>query len=155
LSFHTSKTKRGHELDHEFIGREALEPEIANPKRTIVTLVWDADDVADVYVSLFKKGAPYQYMEMPRNILGCLFAHAVQRDDEVVGVSTSRCYSYYFREMLSLCVLDVSLCAPGTYVTVVWGRPGLPQKHIRAVVRPAPYKRDNRRLDVSLLLRQA
>ena len=147
--------KKNIKLDHDFIGRKALEPEIANPKRTMVTLVWDADDVADVYVSLFKKGTPYQYMEMPRNILGCVFADAVLKDDNVVGVSTSRCYSYYFREMLSLCVLDVSLCTPGTNVSVVWGRSGSPQKQIRAVVAPAPYKRDNRRLDLSQLRGQA
>jgi len=37
---------------------------------------------------------------------------------------------------------------PGTEVTVVWGNPGHPQKHIRATVAPAPYKQDNRRADV-------
>jgi vanillate/3-O-methylgallate O-demethylase len=34
---------------------------------------------------------------------------------------------------------------------VVWGRPGAPQKPIRATVVPAPYKKDNRRTDVSRL----
>jgi vanillate/3-O-methylgallate O-demethylase len=33
-------------------------------------------------------------------------------------------------------------------VTVIWGNPGEPQKEIRAVVAPAPYKRDNRRADL-------
>ena len=102
-------------------------------------------------MSLFRKATPYQYMEMPRNLLGCVFADKVIKDGELVGVSTSRCYSYYFREMLSLCVLDVSLCDPGTDVAVVWGRPGSPQKHIRATVAPAPYKRDNRRVDLGQL----
>jgi vanillate/3-O-methylgallate O-demethylase len=143
--------KKNVKFDHEFIGREALEPEVSNPKRTMVTLVWNPEDVAEVYASHFKKGVPFQYMEMPRNILGCVFADKVIKHDNVVGVSTSRCYSYYFREMLSLCVLDVSLCEPGTEVSVVWGRPGTPQKHIRATVAPAPYKRDNRRLDVNQL----
>lgn len=139
-------------FDHKFIGREALEPEVAHPRRGIVTLVWNADDVADVYASLFRKeSVPYQYMEMPRNILGCVFADKVTKDGRTVGVSTSRCYSYFFREMLSLCVLDVAFCAPGVEVDVVWGRPGTPQKHIRATVAPAPYKRDNRRVDVSTL----
>jgi vanillate/3-O-methylgallate O-demethylase len=87
-------------------------------------------------------------MEMPRNGLGCVFADKVVKDGRIVGVSTSRCYSYYFREMLSLCVLDVECCAPGTELTVVWGRPAMPQKPIRATVAPAPYKTDNRRLDV-------
>jgi len=143
--------KKNVKFDHDFIGRAALEPEVANPKRTMATLVWNADDVADVYASLFRKGTPYQYMEMPRNMLGCVFADEVMKDGEIVGVSTSRCYSYYFRQMLSLCVLNVALCNPGMEVTVVWGRPGMPQKPIRATVAPAPYKRDNRRLDVSQL----
>jgi vanillate/3-O-methylgallate O-demethylase len=143
--------KKNVKLDHDFIGRAALEPEVADPKRTMVTLIWNAEDVADVYASLFRNEPPYRYMEMPRNLLGCVFADAVTKDGKLVGVSTSRCYSYYFREMLSLCVLDVALCTPGTGVTVVWGRPGAPQKPIRATVAPAPYKKDNRRTDVSRL----
>jgi vanillate/3-O-methylgallate O-demethylase len=144
--------RRNVKLDHDFIGRAALEPEIAEPRRTIVTLVWNADDVADVHASLFRSDAlPYLYMEMPRNILGCLFADAVLKDGRFVGVSTSRCYSYYFRQMLSLCVLDVALTGPGTEVEVLWGRPGMRQKRIRATVAPAPYKRDNRRADLTRL----
>jgi len=138
-------------FDHDFIGRVALEPDVADPKRTMVTLVWNADDVADVYTSLFRKETPYLFMEMPRNMLGCVFADSVTKDGRIVGVSTSRCHSYYFRQMLSLCVLDVRLCVPGTEVTVIWGRPGMPQKDIRATVAPAPYKKDNRRVDVSRL----
>lgn len=144
--------KKNVKFDHDFIGRAALEPEVNALKRTMVTLVWNAEDVADVYASLYKKDSlPYLYMEMPRNILGCVFADKVLKDGTLVGVSTSRCYSYYFREMLSLCVLDVAFCQPGNQVTVVWGRPGQPQKHIRTTVAPAPYKRDNRRVDVSKL----
>jgi glycine cleavage system aminomethyltransferase T len=137
-------------FDHDFIGRAALEPEVAAPKRTIVTLVWNAEDVASVYASLLSKNAtPYLYMEMPRNILGCVFADKVMKDGKIVGVSTSRCYSYYFREMLSLCVIDIALAVPGADVTVIWGRPSGPQREIRATVAPAPYKKDNRRSEVS------
>jgi glycine cleavage system aminomethyltransferase T len=144
--------KKNIRFDHDFIGRAALEPEVADPKRTIVTLKWNADDVADTYASLFRKGiTPFQYMEMPRNVLGCVFADKVLREDRLVGISTSRCYSYYFREMLSLCVIDIPTSDPGTEVIVVWGRPGTPQKRVRATVAPAPYKRDNRRTDVSKL----
>ena len=66
-------------------------------------------------------------------------------------MATSRGYSYYFRQMLSLCVIDVEHSEPGTEVIVVWGDPGEPQKEIRATVAPAPYKKDNRRLDVTKL----
>ena len=139
-------------FDHNFIGRAALETEVKGPRRKLVTLVWNAEDVAEIYASLFDKQAtPYLYMEMPRGNLGCVFADTVLCDGDVVGVSTSRCYSYYFREMLSLCVLDLEHCNPGSQVAVVWGRPGQSQKSVRATVASAPYKTDNRRVDVSKL----
>jgi len=68
-----------------------------------------------------------------------------------IGASTSRCYSYYFREMLSLATVDVEFAQPATAVEVVWGRPGHAQKVIRANVAPAPYKRDNRKIDLASL----
>ena len=135
-------------LDHDFIGRDALEAELANPKRTIRTLVWNAEDVADVHASLFREGPTYDFMEMPRDQRGFMYADKVLKDGQLVGVTTSRGYSYSFRKMLSLCTIDVEHAEPGTEVTVVWGNPGHPQKHIRATVAPAPYKQDNRRADV-------
>jgi vanillate/3-O-methylgallate O-demethylase len=136
-------------LDHDFIGREALEKELADPKRTIRTLVWNAEDVADVYASLFREGPSYDFMEMPRDQRGFMYADKVVRDGQIVGVTTSRGYSYSFRKMLSLCTIDVQHAEPGTEVIVVWGNPGHPQKKIRATVAPAPYKQDNRRADVA------
>ena len=138
-------------LDHAFRGRTALEEELANPRRTIVTLRWNAEDVLDVHASLFRAGEPYEPMEMPRNPLGCMHVDDVLADGRSVGASTSRCYSYWFREMLSLCTIDIALAKPGTEVTVAWGSAGYPQRPIRATVAPAPYKRDNRRIDVAKL----
>ena len=34
-------------FDHEFIGRKALEKEIVNPRRAMVTLVWNPEDILD------------------------------------------------------------------------------------------------------------
>lgn len=138
-------------FDHDFIGRKALEQEVANPRRTMRTLVWNADDVIDVYASLFRGGQPYDYMEMPRDQRGFMWADKVIKDGRLVGVATSRGYSFYFRQMLSLCVINVEQSAPGTQVTVIWGQPGRPQKEIRATVAPAPYKQDRRRIDVRSL----
>jgi len=139
-------------FDHEFIGRAALEAEVAQPRRTIRTLVWNGEDVTEVYASLFQKGeTPYQFIEMPRDQRGFMYADRVLRDGKDVGVTTSRGYSYYFREMLSLCILDVEHAEIGTEVSVLWGEPGQRQKVIRAKVAPAPYKHDNRRADLSTL----
>ena len=141
---------RNIKFDHDFIGREALEKEVAEPRRVMRTLVWNGDDVADIYASLLRKDeVPYQFMEMPRDQRGFMYADRVLRDGKDVGVATSRGYSYYFREMLSLCVIDVGAAEIGSEVVVIWGEPGGRQKEIRATVAPAPYKRDNRRADLS------
>lgn len=143
--------KKNIKFDHDFIGRKALEAEVANPRRTMVTLVWNSDDVVDVYASLFRQGEPLQYMEIPTNNYGYMHADKVLRDGRLVGVTTSRGYSYYFRQMLSLGTIDVGHSKPGTEVMVVWGHPGARQRKIRATVAPAPYKMDNRRVDVTTL----
>ncbi|MFW3168792.1 hypothetical protein [Geodermatophilus sp. CPCC 206100] len=135
-------------LDHDFLGRAALEAEKADPRRVIRTLVWDSQDVGDVYASLFRPGQNYPFMEMPRDPRGFMWADEVTVGDDRVGVATSRGYSYYFREMLSLCTIDVASSEPGTQVTVHWGTPRGPQKAIRATVAPAPYKADRRRSDL-------
>ena len=137
-------------FDHDFIGRKALAEEVADPKRLMRTLVWNAEDVADVYASLFRDET-YDYMEMPRDQRGFMYMDKVLKDGKLVGVSSSRGYTYYFKTMLSLCTIDVAHSEPGTEVTVVWGNPGKPQKHIRATVAPAPYKKDNRRADITAL----
>ena len=138
-------------FDHDFMGRAALEAEVARPKRKIVTLVWNADDVVDVYASLFRKAKPFRYMDIPITERWYMYADKVVKNGKLVGVATSRGYSYYFRQMISLCTIDTELSKPGTKVTVVWGNPGEPQKNIRAEVAPAPYKKDNRRIDVTKL----
>jgi vanillate/3-O-methylgallate O-demethylase len=134
-------------FDHDFIGRKALEQEVASPKRTIRTLVWNAEDVIDVYASLFRQGQPYEFMDMPRDQRIRLVADKVMKDGREVGVATTRGYSYFFRVMISLCVIDIPDNDIGNEVTVIWGSPGYPQKEIRATVAKAPYKDDNRRVD--------
>jgi len=138
-------------FDHDFIGRKALEAEAANPKRVMRTLVWNPDDVVDVYASLYRPGKHYQYMDMPRDQRGFHWADKALKNGRLVGIATSRGYSYYFRQMLSLCTIDVEYSEPGTEVSVIWGNPGELQKEIRAKVAQAPYKEDKRKIDVSKL----
>ncbi len=138
-------------FDHDFIGRKALEDEAVRPKRIMRTLVWNAGDVIDVYASLYRRETPYHFMDMPRDQRGFHWADKVMKNGKLVGISTSRGYSYYFREMLSLTSIDVECSEPGTDVSVVWGNPGEPQKEIRAKVALAPYKEDKRKIDVDKL----
>jgi vanillate/3-O-methylgallate O-demethylase len=138
-------------FDHEFVGREALEEEAKHPRRTIRTLVWNAEDVVDVYASLFRSDPTYPVMELPRDQRGFMYADTVLAEGKPIGVTTSRCYSYYFRQMLSLATLDVDHATLDSEVIVIWGEPGKAQKRVRAHVAQAPYKRDNRRMDVATL----
>lgn len=132
-----------------YLGQAALEAEKAMPTRVIRTLVWNPDDVTDVYASLFRKDQPnYTFMDMPRDQKGFMWADRVEVDGRTVGVSTSRGYSHWFRETISLCPIDVEFAEPGTHVNIVWGNPEDPEKIIRATVASAPYKRDNARGDL-------
>jgi vanillate/3-O-methylgallate O-demethylase len=138
-------------FDHPFHGREALENMDPAASRKMVTLVWNPDDVVGVYATLFRKDALPPYMELPRHLAEFgVWADAVRHEGQVVGAATSRCYSVFFREMISLCVINPELAEPGTEVDILWGR-GPAQKVIRATVAPAPYKRDNRKIDVNTL----
>lgn len=138
-------------LDHEFIGRKALEAVVAEPRRTMVTLVWNAEDVNAVHASLFESEKPYDFMEMPRALFDSFAIDSVQVAGREIGVSTSRCYSYHFREMISLCSIDLAFATPGEKVVLLWGSDKSRIKEIRATVAPAPYKRDNRKIDVAAL----
>ena len=43
-------------LDHDFIGRKALEKEMSNPQKMIVSLIWNPEDILDVQASLLRSG---------------------------------------------------------------------------------------------------
>lgn len=140
---------RNVKFDHQFIGADALRAQSEAPDKTIRTLVWNADDVLDVFASLFsRESTPYKVFELPRGYLGEVAADRVILGGEDIGQTTSRCYSYYFREMISLAVIDAAHAEPGTEVEVLWGDTGGRQKRIRARVETAPYKTDRRRLEL-------
>nr|BAW89543.1 berberine demethylenase [Arthrobacter sp. GBD-1] len=139
-------------FDHEFIGADALREEVASPRRSGATLVWNSEDIIDLYASLFRKGEPLpDFMELPQDPRGYVYADSVLKNGERVGITSSRGYSAYFREMISLCVLDVEHNVPGDEVTVLWGNPGTAQREIRATIAPAPYKPNRSRVDLHSL----
>jgi glycine cleavage system aminomethyltransferase T len=138
-------------FDHAFVGRAALEKEAANPRRQMVTLVWDTEDIIDIYRSQFEPGEPYPNMDDPIHYqwtapygTNTFWADQVLKDGKQVGISSGRAYSYNFRQMISLCSLDTTVTEIGTEVEVLWGNPGTRQKRIRAVVSRFPYLADNR-----------
>jgi vanillate/3-O-methylgallate O-demethylase len=126
-------------FDHEFVGRAALEAEVAQPNRTLVTLEYNSDDVMSVYASLFGDGDIYRLIEIPLPPYSCCWTDWILKDGEKVGHATWPGYSVFFRRILSLSFIDVACSEPGTEVSVLWGDPGQPQCEIRATVAPAPY----------------
>lgn len=142
-------------FDHDFVGREALE-EMDEPEQERVTLVWDSDDVVDVYRSLFTEGESNQFIELPDTAMssGDVTRYdKVSKNGEVVGVSKWAGYNYNEREMLSLCCIDVEYSEPGTEVTLTWGEEGTAKSRVErnveteisATVAPAPYTERGRR----------
>lgn len=140
-------------FDHDFIGRAALERELADPPRTIVTLRWNPDDVLDIYASLLRPGENYKTIELPTtpSWFGGLFAQAdhVLKDGREIGFSSGTVYSYYFREVISMATVDVGIAKIGTEVIVRWGEYGGRIKDVRATVARYPYLVEGRndRLD--------
>ena len=136
---------------HDFLGRDALATDRASggPARTLVGLTWNADDVAGVLTAMLRGGELPEQMDLPR-LAGPSFDQ-VRIGDAEAGVSTGRTVSPTLRAMISLCVIDRARARPGTEVTVVWGRPGTPQREIRATVTALPFKPDHRRVDVAPL----
>jgi glycine cleavage system aminomethyltransferase T len=132
---------------HDFLGRDALVADAANggPGRVLVGLAWDPADVTGVLGSLLAAGEAPEQMDLPR-LAGPSFDQVLV-SGRPAGVSTGRTLSPTLRAMISLCVIDRAHAAPGTAATVVWGRPGTPQREIRATVAALPFKPDNRRAD--------
>jgi vanillate/3-O-methylgallate O-demethylase len=135
-------------FDHDFIGREALEKIADEPRRKKVTLAWNGDDVAQAMRTMFSKGDPVKYIDLPLSNYATWPYDKVLHDGEHVGVSTFSGYSYNERSLLSLAIVDVDV-EIGTEVTFVWGEEDggsakpVVERHVqaefRAVVSPCPY----------------
>jgi glycine cleavage system aminomethyltransferase T len=136
-------------FDHDFIGKGALEKMAANQQRKKVTLVWNGDDVAKVFATLFHEGGDIaKYIDLPLANYATLPYDKVLKDGKIVGVSTYTGYTYNERAMVSLAMVDIAQSEPGTQVSLVWGeenrgsRKPTVERHkqaeIRATVAPAP-----------------
>jgi glycine cleavage system aminomethyltransferase T len=136
-------------FDHDFIGRSALEAEAARPRRKVVTLEFNSEDMVRIYASLFGDGDTYQLFEVPHPPYITAWTDWILKDGDRIGHATHPGYSFYFRKALAISFVDIEHSEPATEVDVLWGNPGNPQTSIRAVVARAPYKQDDRRRDLS------
>src|ERR1700693_156380 len=108
-------------LDHDFIGREALEKMAKAPHRRKVTFEWNGNDVARIFASLLVPGSEhYKYFDLPLANYASSSYDTITRKGKVIGLSMFAGYSYNERTALSLGVVDPDI-KTGTVVTLVWG----------------------------------
>lgn len=145
-------------FDHDFIGREALEKETANPSSKTVTLVWNKEDIIDVWSSMFENGEPYKLMDFCEDLApyrgnGVISSDRVFKDGKEIGISSGRMFSPKRRQMISMGSIKPEFCETGEEVQIVWGEPGHRQKLIKAVISEWPYisKDRNENIDVTKL----
>ena len=148
---------------HDFVGRDALlKIKESGNYRRLVTLEWNSDDIVDKVMRSFFEGdeEPAHYMEFPQNLKENGYGSTANNQDkvvneagEVIGKSTGRIYTIYYKKVISLGFVEPEYAQEGTEVTVIWGKPGERQVPIRAKVARFPYLDlvDNRNYDVETI----
>lgn len=122
-------------FNHDFIGRAALEKAKDRVMRTKVTLVFNVDDVREVFGA--NPGFILSYAR-----------YRIHADSALAGMTFYTAWIDPVGTILSLALVDRQYAAPGTPVTLVWGEhPGhgtpadadLGFARLRATVQPSPY----------------
>lgn len=136
-------------MDHDFMGKEAIEREMAGNYRTACTLIWDVDSVLDAIRASMDGTRNVDPIEFPIDydyVNGSMTVHidSVYVGDKFVGCSSGRMFSAKTREMISLGTIDHDLVENGTEVEVLWGNKGTDQVRIKARVELFPYIKEGR-----------
>ncbi|HWH25048.1 MAG TPA: hypothetical protein VNT53_00175 [Pseudolysinimonas sp.] len=137
--------------DNDYVGKEALEAMADHQQRQKVTLVWDADQVGELFADLGKpeKGLPPQLV-IPVKAQYALdqYDRVLSTEGEPLGISMWPSYLAPARKYLSLAVIDAKFAEPGTEILVEWGDSHTfprsdvePHRNVRvrATVAPVPY----------------
>lgn len=137
--------------EKDYIGKDALAKLAETPLRQKVTLIWDADQVGELFADLGKpdKGLPPQLV-IPVKAQYALdqYDRVLDSDGNDIGISLWPSYLAPARKYLSLAVVDPKFAEPGTEILVEWGdsltRPRADvEAHrnvkVRAIVAPVPY----------------
>lgn len=129
-------------FDHDFVGRDVMEKEAANPKRKIVNLLWNTEDIIDIYASQYRDKEPYKYMEMPcaeQQPCGGHQDYVTTLDGKKIGYASVATYSSHYQQTISQCVIDIDQAELGNEVLIQWGDYGKKIKNVRATVVRYPY----------------
>jgi glycine cleavage system aminomethyltransferase T len=142
----------------DFLGRDALAREAAEggPARLFRGLLWNADDMGDLFAAQFRDDPAPPPPDLPWGQFRMQYLRT-RRGDEQVGWASALTYSPNLRRMISNARLDRGVQV-GDEVTVEWGGPGAggiagePTWRIRATVVEQPFITQHRRDDVSAQL---
>lgn len=141
-------------FDHDFIGRAALEKIAHGPHRRKVTIALDDEAVSEVIFAQFGKRRPGdplrpKYIEFPSAVYSMHPFDRIERNGQLVGLSTWIGYTVNEGKILTLAMVDEAVAAPGTEIELVWGEPdggtskptveAHRQVKIRGIVAPMPY----------------
>lgn len=142
------------EKSGDFLGKTALTELAASNRRTVVSLEWNADDVASVYATQLRgrDTQPCEPIDMQLDMYyqanavslnkgeGVIYrADRVLAGDKPIGISTGRVIDYHYNRMISLGFIDKTNATIGSELSVIWGTPGTPQKKVRVKVAKLPY----------------
>ena len=141
-------------LDHDFIGREALERRVREGHRRDrkkVTYEWNGADLGAVTSSLYDRDElPCKFYDLPNANYSSASYDSVTLEGKSVGFSMFAGYSHNERCGLSLGIVDSSVNV-GDELVLVWGeenggtRKPVVERHrqceVRVRVAPTPYSR--------------
>lgn len=109
-------------LDHDFIGRAALERAEKASHRKKVTLVWHPEDVVKVFQTLLQEGTMASHINFPLAATARLHYDKVLRaDGDFAGLAHYPGYTVNERAMISLGSVDEACSKPGTELVLLWG----------------------------------
>jgi len=151
-------------FDHDFPGRAALERIADNPPNTMVTLEWNADDVGEIVASQYRGRDAVAYEPIDDRPSDNYFVNPngfhyhsdkVMFEGTTIGSSTGRIRSVYYKRMISLGFIQCEHAVEGKQLTLLWGKPGGPQKEVRVTVARTPYMdlANNKDIDVNTIPR--
>lgn len=138
-------------LDHDFLGRDALarEADEGGPAHRLMGLVWNSDDMARLYAGLFRDEPSAPPPDLPYGQFRILFLKAFDGKEQV-GWASGIAYSPNLRRMISLSRLRASHARDGAEVEVLWGGFSTePSVRIRAKVVSLPFIKQRRADDLT------
>jgi len=136
-------------LDHDFVGRDALKDLKDAPGRKKVWLVWNDDDVAALCKSSINGGHDRAlHLSAPLATYSIVHYDRVLSGDKNVGFSNWTGFTVNLGHWVSLGMVDAEYATDGAEVSVVWGdEASIPFKPsveahkefpVRATIRTAP-----------------